>query len=206
MSLNGGYAMIKYNSTQEELQIAYRSKKPALFYDENQRAHWAVIEETATESVDEETQEQITLYEYSYKLLNDIEALVDSNGNQRFIVGNGNPGSLSGLTVASTKWTLNGNNLVFEILGSFSGDLTGFNILSTFTLPEWIANKIVMPASNVVDIITCEMVSMQDVSSTSIRVQVSKSGRDIFFTNISTIKISTTSIFKIRYNIIIDNE
>ena len=52
MSLNGGYAMIKYNSTQEELQIAYRSKKPALFYDENQRAHWAVIEETVTQSVD----------------------------------------------------------------------------------------------------------------------------------------------------------
>ena len=71
MSLNGGYAMIKYNSTQEELQIAYRSKKPALFYDENQRAHWAVIEETATQSVDEETQEPITLYKYSYRLLDE---------------------------------------------------------------------------------------------------------------------------------------
>ena len=71
MSLNGGYAMIKYNSTQEELQIAYKSKRPALFYDENQRAHWAVIEETATESVDEETQEPITLYKYSYRLLDE---------------------------------------------------------------------------------------------------------------------------------------
>ena len=155
MSFNGGYAMIKYNSTQEELQIAYRSKKPVLFYDENQRSHWAVIEETATQSVDEETQEPITLYEYSYRLLNDIEALVDSNGNQRFIVCNGNPGSLSGMTVASSKWTLNGNNLVFEILGSFSGDLTGFNILSTFTLREWIADKIVTPVSNVVAVLSC---------------------------------------------------
>ena len=71
MILSGGYAMIKYNSTQEELQIAYRSKKPALFYDENQRAHWAVIEETATESVSEETQEPITLYEYSYRLIDE---------------------------------------------------------------------------------------------------------------------------------------
>ena len=69
MNLNGGYAMIKYNSTQEELAVAYKSKRPALFYDENQRAHWAVIEETATQSVDEETQEPITLYEYSYRLL-----------------------------------------------------------------------------------------------------------------------------------------
>ena len=78
MSLNGGYAMIKYNSTQEELQIAYRSKKPALFYDENQRAHWAVIEETATQSVDEETQEPITLYEYSYRLLDE-----ESGGSEK---------------------------------------------------------------------------------------------------------------------------
>ena len=134
------------------------------------------------------------------------ENLVDSKGRNRFIVGNGNPGSLSGLTVASTKWTLNGNNLVFEVLGTFSGDLTGFNILSTFTLPEWIANKIVMPASNVVDILTCSMVSTKDASGTSIRVQVTKSSRDIFFTNVSTINITDVSIFKIRYNIIIDNE
>ena len=134
------------------------------------------------------------------------ENLVDSKGRNRFIVGDGNPGSLSGLTVASTKWTLNGNNLVFEILGSFSGDLTGFNILSTFTLPEWIANKIVTPASNVVDIITCDMISLQDAGSTSIKLQVTKSGRDIFFTNGSTITISELSLFKIRYNIIIDNE
>ena len=82
MSLNGGYAMIKYNSTQEELQIAYRSKKPALFYDENQRAHWAVIEETATQSVDEETQEQITLYKYSYRLLDE-----ESGGSEVHLYG-----------------------------------------------------------------------------------------------------------------------
>ena len=134
------------------------------------------------------------------------ENLVDSKGRNRFIVGDGNPGSLTGLTVASSKWTLNGNNLVFEILGSFSGDLTGFNILSTFTLPEWIVNKIVTPASNVVDILTCTMVSVKDAGGTSIRVQVTKSGVDIFFTNVSTITISEPSIFKIRYNIIIDNE
>lgn len=206
MNLNGGYAMIKYNSTQEELQIAYRSKRPALFYDENQRAHWAVIEETATESIDEETQEPITLYEYSYRLLNDIEALVDKNGNPRFIVGNGNPGSLSGMTIASSKWTLNGNNLVFEVLGSFSGDLTGFDILSTFTLPEWVVNKIVTPVNNIVDILSCKMISIEDVSAITIAVQVTKDGNNIVFSNATNIKITDISLFKIRYNIIIDNE
>ena len=206
MSLNGGYAMIKYNSTQEELQIAYRSKKPALFYDENQRAYWAVIEEKATESVDEETQEPITLYEYSYRLLNDIETLVDSNGNPRFIGGNGTLRNVSGLTVASSKWALNGTNLIFEILGTFSGNLSGFDILSIFTIEDWIANKIVTPVNNIVDILSCKMISITDASGTTIQLQITKDGNNIYFTNITNIAISDTSIFKIRYNIIIDNE
>lgn len=205
MSLNGGYAMIKYNSTQEELQIAYRSKKPVLFYDENQRSHWAVIEETATESVDEETQEPITLYEYSYRLLNDIEAFVDKNGNKRFIGGNGTPHNVSGMTVVSSKWALNGSNLMFEILGTFSGNLSGYDVISTFTLQDWISNKIAMPYNNIVDFITCSMVAL-DGSATNVMTQITKSGNVIYFTYATKITISSTSIFKIRYNLIIDNE
>ena len=104
MSLNGGYAMIKYNSTQEELQIAYRSKKPALFYDENQRAHWAVIEETATQSVDEETQEPITLYEYSYRLLDE-----ESGGKlylHKIIVKKNTLNHTSGSTIGTNVYLL----------------------------------------------------------------------------------------------------
>ena len=107
MSLNGGYAMIKYNSTQEELQIAYRSKKPTLFYDENQRAHWAVIEETATQSVDEETQEPITLYEYSYRLLDEA-----SGGGSTVIANptlNGDEATLDGIEVDGTKYKVGGS-------------------------------------------------------------------------------------------------
>ena len=106
MSLNGGYAMIKYNSTQEELQIAYRSKKPVLFYDENQRAHWAVIEETATQSVDEETQEPITLYEYSYKLLDEASNVV---ANPTL---SGDEATLNGLDIDGTKYKVGGGSAV----------------------------------------------------------------------------------------------
>lgn len=146
---------------------------------------------------------------YSEEELLDVsntENLVDSKGRNRFIVGNGNPGNVTGLTVTSSKWTLNGNNLVFEILGQFSGSLTGFNVLSTFTLPEWIINKIAKPVSNVIDILTCSMISSKDASDTNIKVQVTTDGSNIFFTNITNINISDVSIFKIRYNAIIDNE
>ena len=103
MSLNGGYAMIKFNSTQEELAIAYKSKRPALFYDENQRAYWAVIEETATQSVNEETQEPITLYEYSYKLLDEASS-VSANPTL-----SGDEATLDGLEVDGTKYKVGGS-------------------------------------------------------------------------------------------------
>ena len=134
------------------------------------------------------------------------ENLVDSKGRNRFIVGNGDPGSITGMTISSSKWTLNGNNLVFEILGSFSGSLSGFDVLSSFTLPEWVANKIVTPVSNIVDIIPCDVVSTKDASGVIIRVQVTTDGLNVFFTNVTNTTITDLSIFKIRYNIIIDNE
>lgn len=207
MNLNGGYAMIKYNSTQEELQIAYRSKRPALFYDENQRAHWAVIEETAKESIDEETQEPITLYEYSYKLLNDIEALVDSNGNSRFINNYGIWSSVAGMQGIQAKWSLNGYNLMFEALGSFSTDISinsNFTIVS-FKLPKWILNKISAPIGNVVDVITFKIVGATDY--TDIPLAISKTTDDkIAFKVVGSITPTESKTFRIRYNIIIDNE
>ena len=127
MSLNGGYAMIKYNSTQEELQIAYRSKKPALFYDENQRAHWAVIEETATQSVDEETQEPITLYEYSYRLLDE-----ESGGSEvhlyehKLVFGNGK--------FIAVFYTLNSTPISEDdLITTYASAPTPFSVSDTFS-------------------------------------------------------------------------
>ena len=205
MNLNGGYAMIKHNSTQEELQIAYRSKRPALFYDENQRAHWAVIEETTTQSVDKETQEPITIYEYSYKLLNDIKALVDSNGNPRFIGGNGTPANVSGMTIVSSKWSLNGTNLIFEILGTFSESLNADTDLCTFTLPDWIVSKIPTPYLNIIDFIRFDAVYTNRAPATGF-IQIYKYESTIAFKNQDSVTIEALTVFKIRYNIIIDNE
>ena len=206
MSLNGGYAMIKYNSTQEELQIAYRSKKPALFYDENQRAHWAVIEETATESIDEETKEQITLYEYSYRLLNDIEALVDRNGNQRFIEGVGVADNVDGMTIISSKWELNGKNLIFEILGSLNKDVPSNTRICRFILPEWLANKMAPLVANIIDI-TYNIIASTSGGASPLYVLIYKYSNALdFVISSGASSIQSTEYFKIRYNIIIDNE
>ena len=199
--------MIKYNSTQEELEIAYRSKKPALFYDENQRAHWAVIEEKATESVDEETQEPITLYEYSYRLLNDIEALVDSNGNQRFIEGVGVPENVDGMTILSSKWTLNGNNLIFEIIGGINKNIPQMTKICTFNLPIWVANKIEEVSSGIIDMKRYDVVSSDGgLSTTSLMVNKNSNAIDFTTANGITTISGEQVFFRFTFNTIIDNE
>ena len=74
--------------------------------------------------------------------LNDI---VDSKGNKRFIEGNGTPYTedVPGMTASSTKWVLNGEDLILEFAGSFSQDVTGQTQLAIYEMPQWISNKIV---------------------------------------------------------------
>lgn len=73
-----------------------------------------------------------------------LEDIVDSKGNKRFIEGNGTAYTedVVGMTTSSTKWTLNGNDLILELAGTFSQDVTGQTQLAIYEMPEWISNKI----------------------------------------------------------------
>ena len=134
-----------------------------------------------------------------------LENIVDSKGNKRFIGGNGNPEIVSGMSIASSKWTLNGNNLMFEILGTFSNSLSGENILCKFTIPEWIISKIATPYNNIIDFIRYDIISTTG-SAIEAKVQITIDGSNIFFTNVSPTTVNGLSMFKIRYNTIIDSE
>ena len=214
MSLNGGYAMIKYNSTQEELQIAYRSKKPALFYDENQRAHWAVIEETATQSVDEETQEPITLYEYSYRLLDEasggtnlLEDIVDKNGNKRFIEGNGTIESNVDFNSKYCKWSLSGTHLMCVLSASLSANtILGSGTLATFTVPDYIGSKIIPTWSNSIVMLEPYIKDSEGAGST-IAVRVNYYSNNITFELVAQAPaLNKERYFRIQFDMLIDSE
>lgn len=145
MNLNGGYAMIKHDATQKDLEIAYKTKRPVLLYDADHRAHWAQINEKVIETVDEETQETIITYEYSYQLLNAIEALVDDSGNPRFIEGDGVPATIDGFTATYCKWSLSGTHLMIVLAGTFANGFafTNGTKLASFALPNYIMDKII---------------------------------------------------------------
>ena len=130
-------------------------------------------------------------------------SLVESNGNFRFIVGEGTPLNVSGMTIISSKWSLNGSNLMFEILGTFSKNVSGGTDLCMFTLPQWIVDNIVTPYLNIVDFIRLDAVYTNRAPATGF-VQIYKSENSIAFKNQDNLPIDDLTVFKIRYNTIID--
>ena len=73
-----------------------------------------------------------------------LEDIVDSQGNKRFIEGDGTPVSLTGITPTYYKWSLSGTHLMVVYAGKITSGTTigaGQKMID-FTLPEWILNKI----------------------------------------------------------------
>ena len=130
-------------------------------------------------------------------------SLFDSNGNLRFIVGEGTPANVSGMTIISSKWALNGSNLLFEIIGTFSKNLSANTDLCTFKLPEWIVSNIMTPYLNLVDFIRFDAVYTDNALATGF-MQIYTYGDTVNFKNNDNVTINGLTFFKIRYNTIID--
>lgn len=206
MNLNGGYAMIKHDATQQELAVAYKTKKPVLLYDENFRAHWAQINEKVIETVDEETQETIITYEYSYQLLNAIEALVDDSGNPRFIEGNGTVLEQEGVTISYCKWSLSGTHLMMVCAGNIANatEISTNTSFATFDLPDYIKNKIVPTFATIVDRKQIAFYN-EDYSQQNLIVNLLKTSTIAIQTG-GAFTASKDRLFRIQFDLLIDNE
>lgn len=160
-------------------------------------------------TTDKSSASSYTLFKYDdgtvYEVYLDIENpyIVDSNGNKRFINGYGIWSAVSGMQGESARWSLNGYNLMFEALGSFSLEASG--TIVSFKLPKWILNKIIAPFQDVVDMITFKIVGALGDSS-DIPLIISKTTNDkIAFRITNVMTITEPKIFRIHYNLIIDD-
>lgn len=201
--LNGGYVMIKHNATQKDLASAYKSNRPVLVYDENQKAHWAQINETVTtETVDDEV---VTTYTYSYQLINAIESVVDSAGNLRFIEGEGTLTEITGVTYTYNKWSLSGTHLMIVLAGTVA-DTTAITAgeYVTLNLPSYILDKIYAVFSNVVNRQTVTLWA-NDYSSQTFSMQLQKytNNLKIYFGGITLTKERN---FRVQFDLLIDSD
>ena len=137
-----------------------------------------------------------------------IENLVDSKGRNRFLIGNGNPANVSNLSILSSKWTLNGNNLIFEINGIATKNIPYDTKICTFNLPVWIASKIIQISSNIVDLPTYNLVT-GDGGATTTTLLISRNNNEIDFKTVNGISFPEAegqAFFKFTYSAVIDNE
>ena len=196
--LNGGYVMIKHNATQKDLAAAYKSNRPVLVYDENQKAHWAQINETIDDKV-------VTTYTYSYQLINDVASLIDSAGNSRFIEGEGVLEEITGVTYTYNKWSLSGTHLMIVLAGTIA-DTTAITAgeYVTLNLPSYILDKIYVVFSNVVNRQTVTLWA-SDYSSQTFSMQLQKytNNLKIYFGGVTLTKERN---FRVQFDLLIDND
>ena len=134
-----------------------------------------------------------------------LEDIVDSKGNKRFIAGNGAPTSESSITLASSKWVLNGTNLIFEITGLTNIAITNTRMkICEFTLPEFITNKI-NALNGFVAYSQCIAVDNEGEGHI-LYSSIEKLDNSISFFLIVTGTLNANNFFKIRYDSIINSE
>lgn len=74
----------------------------------------------------------------------DLSKIVDSEGNARFVEGEGTLTEQDGVTYTYNKWSLSGTHLMLVVAGTIAeATTTTSTTIVTFTdIPEWIMNKI----------------------------------------------------------------
>lgn len=135
-----------------------------------------------------------------------IENLVDSKGRNRFIEISGTPGEQEGMQIHYGKCVLNGNNLIFEIQGTFNQSVPADFTLYEFNLPEWLAQKIPLAYANVVELTRYFIISTTTGVTANIDnslFTIYKYGNVLRFWQASSAQITGLALFRIRYNLII---
>ena len=139
--------------------------------------------------------------------VSNTENLVDSKGRNRFIGGNGVPENVDGMTVVSSKWVLNGTNLIFEILGGITKNISQMTKICSFNLPVWVVNKIEQVTSGMIDMKRYDVISSDGgIATTNILINKNSNNIDFTTTNGITTITGEQVFFRFTFNTIIDNE
>ena len=133
-----------------------------------------------------------------------LDDIIDSQSNNRFIIGYGLWDSVPGMTPINARWSLNGYNLMFEALGSFQTNVDPNTTIVSFKLPQWILNRITTPIEGVIDIFRFSIVGTTgDFSNATLLIAKTTDGK-VAFNACEGITFTEPKIFRIRYNVIIE--
>lgn len=139
-----------------------------------------------------------------------ITELFDSNGNPRFIEGNGTLATIEGVTSSYNKWSLSGTNLMIMCIINLDAGLTlESNVdIFYFEFPQWILDKIYpITSTNLVNRISALRINTTGSGTpTTTAETIYKTSTGIKITNYSKIITTNATNILIQFDLLIDSE
>jgi len=134
-----------------------------------------------------------------------MENIVDSQGNNRFIEGDGEVSVVSGVTTTYCKWSLSGSHLMFVFSGTIADTtvLTGDALYARFTLPSYIMDKIFPVWSTNIEVKTVGAYA-SDWSTQNLQMKLQKSTNTINIVEGSTLTLTAERNFRCQFDLLID--
>jgi hypothetical protein len=138
-----------------------------------------------------------------------LNNVVDSNGNHRFIEGNGTPATIEGFTATYCKWSLSGTHLMIVFAGILA---TGFvlewntNLRADFyDIPSFILNKTALLYQNYVDKKDVVIFGESGTGATT-RWVLSKEANKFVVRATSGGTLTEPKNFRVQFDLLIDSE
>lgn len=133
-----------------------------------------------------------------------LDDIVDSQGNKRFVEGEGTPATITGMTITYNKWSLSGTHLMLVLAGTFDNNVSALTTLVSFELPEWILNKIVAIGPDG-EINRYEPIYYYIEGATYARTAIlKKTSSGVAFEQGNGVTASSKVIFRIQFDLLID--
>ena len=136
----------------------------------------------------------------------DIATLVDSKGNPRFIEGEGTLATIAGITFTYNKWSLSGTHLMIVLAGIIAdASVISTQDWATYTLPDFINNKIAPSFGSKDVIIKLENIYSPSLSTQSVQFRLQKDSGNIAI-NVYQFTATAERKFRIQFDLLIDTE
>lgn len=138
-----------------------------------------------------------------------MENIVDSDGHKRFVEGSITMETITGVTQVYGKWSLSGSHLMIVIVGKLEASASlPVAELAKVALPNWIYDKIVPFSSVYVDVDKpFKLTDIINYATEDLAVHLWKQDGEIHITNSNdTTPLSNEGVFRIQFDLLIDNE
>lgn len=136
-----------------------------------------------------------------------LENITDAQGHKRFIEIEGTSLSQEGVSISYCKASLSGTHLMLVCAGTIADEtvLAAGSYLASFTLPQWIADKIEIIWSSFVE---AKSFTARDDSwgYQDLSVALRKDDNLVRFYLVEALTLTSTKSFRIQFDLLVDNE